>query len=145
MSIPILLCFVNYSMNFPYFLRVWIEWTYSHKDRILVLVGFLLVATVAFESGFLRGKMSSSPPLVISIPKSSNEEEGKQTLTSPGTEVISQEMKKNESCSFVGSRNSNKYHKTTCAVAKRIKEENKICFTSAEDAEKRGYSAGCLK
>ena len=64
------------------------------------------------------------------------------TVSFPGTE---QAVKTNEKCAFVGSKNSNKYHLPSCAFAKRIKPENLVCFTSKEEAEKRGYVAGCLK
>jgi len=42
--------------------------------------------------------------------------------------------------SFVGSKNSDKYHYPWCPGAQRIKEENKVWFTSREDAESRGYT-----
>lgn len=48
-------------------------------------------------------------------------------------------------CAFVGSRNSDKYHLPNCSWAKRIKPENRVCFTSAQDAESKGYKAGCVK
>ncbi len=40
----------------------------------------------------------------------------------------------------VASKNSDKYHFTWCSGAKRIKEENKIWFNSAQEAESRGYT-----
>lgn len=42
-------------------------------------------------------------------------------------------------CKYVGSKNSNVYHLPDCPGAKRIKEENKRCFSSKEEAEKAGY------
>jgi len=41
---------------------------------------------------------------------------------------------------YVGSRTSDKYHLPWCGGAGRIKEENKIWFSSKEEAEARGYS-----
>ena len=40
----------------------------------------------------------------------------------------------------VASKNSDKYHYTWCAGAKKIKEENKVWFSSAEEAESKGYT-----
>ena len=40
----------------------------------------------------------------------------------------------------VASKNSDKYHYTWCAGAKKIKEENKVWFSSAQEAESRGYT-----
>jgi len=128
------------------------EWFISHQKNLLLLVGVLLVGILAFESGFLRGKLSqSAEPLVVSIPAAAEPQAITETGTgSPltGVEPIvskSGEKQSGANCPLVGSRNSNLYHLTTCAVAKRIKPENKVCFTSKEDAEKRGYAAGCLK
>ena len=48
---------------------------------------------------------------------------------------------------YVGSRNSDKYHHVTCPGASRIKEENKVWFSSKEAAEAAGYSpaANCAE
>jgi methylphosphotriester-DNA--protein-cysteine methyltransferase len=43
------------------------------------------------------------------------------------------------SAQFVGSKNSNKYHKQECQWAQRISESNRIEFKSAEDAIAAGY------
>ena len=40
---------------------------------------------------------------------------------------------------YVGSVNSNKYHRPDCKWAKRIKPENEIWFRDKEDARKHGY------
>jgi flagellar basal body-associated protein FliL len=40
---------------------------------------------------------------------------------------------------YVGSKNSNIYHYPTCRAAKRIKPENLVTFTSAKDAQEKGY------
>lgn len=40
---------------------------------------------------------------------------------------------------YVGSKNSDKYHKKTCASAKKIKKYNKIFFKSKAQAKRMGY------
>ena len=42
---------------------------------------------------------------------------------------------------YVGSKNSDKYHLPWCAGAKRIAEGNRVWFSSKEEAERAGYSA----
>lgn len=42
---------------------------------------------------------------------------------------------------YVGSKSGNKYHLLTCSGAKRIKEENKVFFATAAEAEAAGYTA----
>jgi len=41
---------------------------------------------------------------------------------------------------YVASKNGKMYYSLGCSGAKRIKEENKVWFSSAEDAEKSGYA-----
>ncbi len=47
--------------------------------------------------------------------------------------------------SFVGSKNGAVYHYPSCPGAQQIKEENKIYFSSRDEAEKAGYrpAANC--
>jgi len=132
------------------FIHSWKNWLISHQKNIFLLIGILIVGLVAFESGFLKGKISQSAPLIISIPASAE-----STVIGPVTNannenqlavaIVTSEKQTGANCPLVGSRNSNLYHLITCAVAKRIKPENKVCFSSKEDAEKRGYVAGCIK
>ena len=41
---------------------------------------------------------------------------------------------------YVGSANSDKFHDPSCSHAKRIKEGNRVTFSSREDALNSGYS-----
>ena len=43
---------------------------------------------------------------------------------------------------FVGSINSDKYYGCGWSTVKRINEENIVCFSSAEEARKLGYTEG---
>lgn len=40
---------------------------------------------------------------------------------------------------IVGSKESRKYHSPSCRYARKIKEENRVYFKDAEDAERQGY------
>jgi len=40
---------------------------------------------------------------------------------------------------YVASKNGKLYYKPSCPTVKRIKEENKVWFTTALEAEKAGY------
>lgn len=42
---------------------------------------------------------------------------------------------------FVGSVNSDKYHKPSCEWAKKILPANEVWFSSAQDAQSNGYQA----
>ena len=41
---------------------------------------------------------------------------------------------------YVGSKNSDKYHKSDCQWAKKIKTYNKVIFNSSAIAKSKGYS-----
>lgn len=132
------------------FLHSWKEWFVQYQKNILLLIGIFIVGAVAFESGLLRGRISQSAPLVISIPASAEpivavSTTGMNNENQTAVSGVTSEKQTGANCPLVGSRNSNLYHLATCAVAKRIKPENKVCFSSKEDAEKRGYVAGCIK
>lgn len=127
------------------------KWLVEHKQSIFLLGGLLLVGVFSFEGGLLRGQISQSAPMIISLP-ANVEPVALAVSTSTGDttpQTVSGEIipsKKIEgNCPLVGSRNSDKYHLSTCAVVKRIKTENRVCFSSKEDAEKRGYVAGCTQ
>ena len=129
------------------------KWILAHREQFFLLFGVVLVGIVSFEAGMIRGAIVQSKPLTLSLPAVPTEEADQKSVkteekaVSIGLQrIVAQESDTNtKSCMFVGSRNSNKYHLPTCSFAKRIKLENRVCFASKEDAEKKGYVAGCLK
>ena len=44
-----------------------------------------------------------------------------------------------DDCQFVGSVNSDKYHYPDCRYAKRINEENLVCFADEDEAQEEDY------
>jgi len=134
------------------------EFLKKYEIKIILILGFILVAAISFEAGFWQGKKAPDKPLVIEkqseSPKIepqtvSSEGVGKVTLpvsaSVQGQNLASSEIPKN--CAYVGSKNSNKYHLPTCQWAKKIKPENLVCFSSIEDAQAKNYlpDKGCIK
>lgn len=121
----------------------------DERKRIGYFAVAVLIGVIGFEAGLVRGSMGSSAPITVEKPVgeltpgncvSNTQVAGASTdagpvAAQPGT----------EGCKFVGSRNSTLYHLPTCAVAKRIKPENRVCFADEEAARAKGYKAGCLK
>lgn len=128
------------------------QWFQEKKDRIALFAIVLLVGALCFEAGLLQGQTKEQAPLVLSVPalpQENGDSEGSSQSTvisavSNGEPVVATENK-TSSCLYVGSKNSNKYHLSTCPVAKRIKPENRVCFSSQEEAKARGYLPSCLK
>jgi len=125
------------------------EWLQHHYQNIFLFFGILLVGLLSFEGGLIYGKIAQSKPLIVSLPSipvTSDTNTTKAIVEDPSANTNNQpELGATERCPFAGSKNSNKYHLSTCAVVKRIKPENKICFASKEEAEKRGYIPSCMQ
>lgn len=133
-------------------IKLWFE---ENKERLLLFFGVFLVGILCFEAGLLQGKIGEKTPLVLSVPPLLES----AVLPMPDTlgdaapspvsvsrvEGVAAFASEKINCAFVGSKNSNKYHLPSCTAAKRIKPENRVCFASKEEAEKRGYVPSCLK
>jgi hypothetical protein len=128
------------------------QWFQEKKERLALFGIVFLVGILCFEAGLLKGATQEQAPLVLSIP-TFPQESGNQGASSPdtttpvvsGLEPVVAREDKTAPCLYVGSKNSNKYHLATCTVAKRIKPENRVCFSSQEEAKSRGYVPSCLK
>lgn len=128
----------------------------KHESRIVLIIGFLLVSIIAFETGYLKGQERQDGPIIIEKPIESPKIEPESLLTQESinngnNNILSQNSdnidKAEKNCIFIGSKNSNKYHLPSCRWAKNIKPENKVCFSSPEDAINRGYQPdkNCIK
>jgi hypothetical protein len=105
----------------------------------------------------LREKESQSSDIKISINEGTNLTEEEKKLLALGTAVQrkgladetqvlgeNKTVKSIENCNFIGSKNSDKYHTPDCHWSEKIKEENRVCFETIEEARGKGYqAAGC--
>lgn len=130
--------------------KFWIE----HELKIILAIGLILIASVSFESGYLKGKTAQNSSIVVEKPAEGQNLSPEAASGSPvAAQNSAQETKisadgsniPHQNCAYVGSKNSNKYHLPTSRCAKQIKPENVVCFTSADDATAKGYQAGCIK
>jgi hypothetical protein len=135
---------------------IWLK----YEEKIILLVGILMIAAIAFEAGFLYGEKNKKESVLVqktadeiglSCPqseaetnKNNNNNDKKQGDSAKTENEVNVE---NKNCAFVASKNSNKYHLPACQFAQKIKPENKICFSSAEEAQGRGYQGAkcCIK
>jgi len=132
----------------------------KYEQKIILAIGIVLIAIVAFEAGYLQGQKHQNEPIVVNKIASAEvssasacpvqTETSNTTNSSPNIKSVSAEntaTPDNQKCAFVASKNSNKYHLAACQFAQKIKPENKVCFASAEEAIKRGYQGAkcCIK
>ena len=133
-------------------------WWGKYGTAMILSFGFFAVGGLCFTSGLLIGRERQADPLVIekatepcggssSIESSNAPKNAPQREKSDASSVNSTPTVKGAStdCAYVGSKNSDKYHLPKCSWAKRIKPENIVCFSSASDAEARGYKPGCVE
>lgn len=128
----------------------------EYEVRVVLVLGFILVAIISFEFGLIQGKKGQDKPLIIEKPVLGQNVDAQTTSASaPEAQNSASEAKTSQigvnippaNCAFVGSKNSDKYHLPTCQWAKRILPKNMVCFKSAEDAVAKGYQPdkGCVK
>ncbi len=132
-----------------------------YESKIVLGVGLVLIAVIAFELGYTQGKAHPEGGIIIESPsqdsKISPEPGNSATMKSSGLENKSLPKEANlasggttsasEKCAYVGSKNSDKFYPPNCSYAKRIKPENVVCFATMEEAlaEGRTQSTGCAK
>ena len=114
--------------------------------RLFLAITIILVALLSFGIGRLsvvgkreairieydEGLMTNTQSPTSNQTSITNNQKGSQVANVLNTTQTGGEV--------VVSKNGSKYHYLHCAGAKQIKEENKISFNSAKEAEGAGYS-----
>ena len=102
-------------------------WLKDNKTDLMLAISFFLIAIIGFGLGRLSAAFEAPNDTIrieeVALPALA----GEQALQAG-------EMR------FVGSKNGTIYHLSSCSGASRIKEENKIWFSSKEEAEGLGYT-----
>ena len=100
---------------------------------MIILIGFLgygLGRLGKLEEGRVPVKIVQ--PALVSEGLLAGNNQGAKPLSLPSATVAQGK--------YVASKSGSKYHLPWCAGAKRIKEENKVWFDTAEAAKAAGYS-----
>ncbi len=120
----------------------------DYGSKLFLGLCFLLVGVLCFEAGLLQKSLVEPKPVMIRVAEPAvipsvvpENDLKKSTPAGTSTKLVPGD---NETCQFVGSKNSNKYHHPDSRCAKQIKPENKRCFASLDETKAKGYVAGCL-
>lgn len=123
------------------------NWLVSEKGRdILTVIIIILVGSASFGLGRLSNRSQgelkieyTEPPMPAVLGTQAIIEEVVKPAPNPIKVVLPKVY-------FASSR-GNKYYHLGCSGGKTLKEENKIYFNSAEEAERAGYelSSSCKK
>lgn len=126
-----------------------------HGHRAGVVILGLLLFIAGWQTGRVMSPYYAAHPIIFKDVVANNTGDppalaALQASTSPTSTVAAaiteQPSSLNATGQFFASKNSSLYHHQNCAAVKQIKEANKISFTSAEEAEKAGFSPSqCTK
>ena len=110
-------------------------------DTIFTGTLLCVIAVTAFFLGrySVPGAVSGNPASALVLKATEALPIASSTLTATATAPTLPPLTES-TAKYVGSKSGTKYHLMTCAGAKRIKEENKVFFATAADAEAAGYS-----
>ena len=122
------------------------EWARRNQADIALVLGFILVAGIAFGAGRLTAPEIVRNPIIIdesnapssvnflgSVPQTLATPTGESAVAPQGSQVSAMGL-------FVASRGGTKYHWPWCSYGEKIKEVNKIWFNSEKEAKAAGYS-----
>lgn len=118
------------------------EWIKKNQGDIVLGVGFVLVALIAFGAGRLSAPEIVRNPVMIEESATTNAINLYGNVSQPitGGAGESTVVSSSEKGLFVASKNSTKYHWPWCSYAKNIKPENQVWFKSEAEAQAAGYS-----
>ncbi len=107
----------------------------SHEKDIILMTMIILVAFISFGLGRLSKIRENKTPITIEFPAKAglSREEG-SGKPKESTEIEIGDKK------IVASKNGSKYHFPWCSGAQRIKDSNKIWFSSTASAKSAGYT-----
>ncbi len=118
-------------------LRTW-TWLIAHEKHLFASFVALCAVAGSFLFGFYSGAAEREDPLITIVrpaqPVAQPNEVGESSAQAPSPTLTARD------CLFVGSAKGTKYYPPTCSYAKNIAKENLRCFTSAEQAQKEGYT-----
>ena len=119
-----------------------LNWVKSSQHHIFLALCIGLISFISYNLGQIDALQQTPIKIVESEGSKVDSNNLKADIYSATkTENLNNKAKtKVLDTRVVASKNSNKYHYTWCAGAKKIKEENKVWFGSAQEAESRGYT-----
>ena len=106
----------------------------NNKELYLAAI-IILVATISFGLGRLSKIREEKTPITIENVAVATSTEIIANTTNSQRATLTVDANK----IFVASRNGKKYYYAWCDSSQKIKESNKVWFSTKEEAEKSGY------
>ena len=115
----------------------------SEKEKdILVVLIVILMSLASFELGRLSKENAQNDLKIESSQQKANNSLNSQNSANL---VISEiNSKDSNEKGFFASKKGKKYYSVDCSAGKTIKEENKVYFSTGDEAEKAGYALSSI-
>ena len=120
--------------------------SFGLKQALFYSLVLILMGTAGYGLGRLSKLEEPSMPVVITDGKGSQDKTQGSSSSDGNSQIDTKgEVQGVENGIVIGSKNGSKYHYPYCAGAQNILEENKITFSSIEEARAAGYlpAANC--
>ena len=107
----------------------------KNEDKIIIAIGFVLVAVLSFGAGKLSETYHTQTPIIFQDCSDCQSPQGSsqaspEITASPASEAQGK---------IIGNKNSHIYHLPGDAFYDKISPENRIYFATEEEAQKAGY------
>ncbi len=105
----------------------------KNEDRIILAIGFVLVAILSFGAGKLSEVQQGQTPIIFQDTANCPKSQGLSADNQGG--VITEET----AGQIIGNKNSRIYHLPGGSFYGKISAENRVYFATEADAQKAGY------
>ena len=113
----------------------------SEKGKdILVILIVILVGLASFELGRLSKNSSDSSGVKIEYPNETNSQSANAVSAVDSLQTTKAPTTSTNGKNFFASSKGTKYYSLGCSGGQTIKQENRIYFASASEAEGAGYT-----
>lgn len=108
----------------------------KNEDKIILAVGFILVAVLSFGAGKLSEVYRAQIPIIFQDnPDCANS----QALTNGAAENQNKTVASETQGQIIGNKNSRIYHLPGGGSYNKVSAENRVYFATEEEAQKAGY------
>lgn len=109
----------------------------KYQKEITFFAAIILLISLSFALGIIiGGKIIQRPPIIIEKELFGNWDD---ILENKNEALFSVSQTTKENAFFVASSRGKYYYPINCHLANNLKEENRIYFSTKEEAENRGY------
>jgi hypothetical protein len=117
---------MKFSLDFKHSKDILIK----NEDRIILAIGFFLVAVLSFGAGKISEVSRADSPIIFQNAPECGDNSGNAPVLSDSSKSQGK---------IIGNKNSKIYHMPGGASYDKISEMNRIYFSSEADAQKAGY------